>query len=537
MDMSQYRDLFISETREHLQKMAELLVVLENTPTDRATIDALFRSAHSVKGMAASMGYEPITELAHLMESLMDRVRNGMAVDGVLTDLLLEGVDGLEALVREAADECGSPDLVDLQRRLATYQPGATGAKETPPSPPGDTPAVEPGQPAPAAPERWEVPQSIRIRTDLLDRFVNTTGELITIKHRLAALAAGLGSEGLAEAVNDLHRRLRELRDQVMTVRLIPLSTITDRFPRVVRDLARTSGKEIGFSVQGADLELDRGILEELADPLLHILRNAVDHGIESPERRRAAGKPASGSISLKVSRNKDQVTITIADDGGGIDPVRLRETAVARGIISAEKATQLSRRDLFMLICQPGFSTADRVTEISGRGVGMDAVKTTIQALSGSLAIESESGRGSRFLLKLPLTIAIINVLLVVVGRLQVAIPVSSVQRTLDLKRALITTDGRRKVFEFEEERLPLLSLNRLLGEPFAPHGGETVPLFVCELAGRRVGVVVDRFVGQQEVFVKPFGRPLSRMRGMAGGAILGAGEIVPVLDVANLL
>jgi two-component system, chemotaxis family, sensor kinase CheA len=533
MDMSQYRDLFVSEAREHLQKMGELLVALESTPDDRPAIDALFRSAHSLKGMAASMEYRAITELAHAIEDLMERVRAGLAVAGSLTDLLLEGVDSLTAMVLEVAAGAGAgPAPDDLIRRLKEYDPASEPAVPDR----GQVVSTEGARPEVGA-ERWEAPQTVRIRTELLDRFVTTTGELITIKHRLASLAATCGSDGLTEAVRDLNRRLRELHDQVMAVRLIPLAAITDRFPRVVRDLAKKSGKEVSLVVQGADIELDRGILEELADPLLHILRNAVDHGIESPDQRRAAGKPPAGTIRLQVVRDKDQVTLTIVDDGQGIDPDRLVTAAVARGIITAEKAQLLPLREILMLVCQPGFSTAEQVTEVSGRGVGMDAVRTTLKSLSGTLAIESEVGRGTRFILKVPSTIAIINVLLVAVGRLTAAIPVSSIQRTLELKRSLIQSNGKQQLFICDEEQLPLLSLNRLLGEPQVRRSGEVVPLFVCELKGRRVGIVIDRFVGHQEVFVKPLGRPLSRLKGLAGGAVLGGGEIVFLLDVPNLL
>ena len=531
--MSQYRDLFVSEAKEHLQKMVELLLALETTPADRPTIDALFRSAHSIKGMAASMNYRPIAELAHSIEDLMDRVRHGMVVERSLTELLLEGVDSLQTMVQGiTADGCCAPDAGDLRRRLAEYAPGVDSVPATAAVP--ATPATDRAE---AIQEQWEAPQTVRVRTELLDRLVTTTGELITVKHRLASLAAQLGSGALSETVGDLNRRLRELHDQVMAGRLIPLAAVTDRFPRMVRDLAKKSGKEVSFLIQGGDIELDRGILEGLADPLLHILRNGVDHGIEPPDQRLAAGKPAAGTITLQVTREKDQVNISVVDDGRGIDPELLRAAAVAKGVISAEKSMQLSRRELFMLVCHPGFSTAEQVTEVSGRGVGMDAVKTTLHSLNGTLSIDSVVGRGTRINLKFPLTIAIINVLLAAAGRLTVAIPLSSIQRTLELKRELITTIGTQKVFYLDEEPIPLLSLNRFFGEPLLLRAGEVVPLFVCELKGRRVGMVVDRFMGHQEVFVKPLGRPLSRLKGLSGGAILGGGEIVFVLDIPGLL
>jgi two-component system chemotaxis sensor kinase CheA len=530
--MSQYLDLFVNETREHLQKMGELLASPEPVLTDRATIDALFRSAHSVKGMSASMEFHAIADLAHTLEDLMDRVRKGMPLEKTLRGLILEAVDCLERMVQGAGSGGGSdPALEGIIKRIKGFESGDVA------SPDVQTAAEHPAKRIDTPADRLASPQTVRVKTEILDRFINTTGELITIKHRLASIAAGIDSPMLREAVGDLHRRLRELHDQVTTVRLIPLSSITDRFPRMVRELAKKTGKEIQFSVQGAGVELDRGILEELADPLVHMLRNAVDHGIETPEVRLAAGKEAAGSVVMQVNRDKDQVEIVIVDDGRGIDPGRIIAAAVAKGIITADKGQQLSQRDAFMLVCHPGFSTAEQVTDISGRGVGMDAVLTTIQSLSGTMTIDSKVGKGSRFAVKFPLTVAIINVLLVMSGKLTLAIPVSSIQRTLELKKGLIATSGKQKVFYLDEEPVPILSLNRILGEPLLPRSGDLVPLFVCEIKGRRVGMVVDRFIGHQEVFVKPLGRPLARVRMLNGGALLGSGEIVFVLDVPNLL
>lgn len=545
MDMSPYRDLFISESREHLRAVSELIVKMEQETGSRADVDALFRAAHSLKGMAASMGYGEIAELSHRIEDIMDRVRKEELVfDEGIADLLLEGADLLEMMITDVANELQAVrDIGDLVQRLATYRPGAGGvaAAEGRDDAAG-APTARQGQPSSTTPLHGEpdlhgdASPTVRVRTEVLDHLINITGELITNKHRLMTVGKELASPLLDEATVELSRLLRDLHTEVLLVRLIPFSTIADRFPRVVRDLAKKIGKEIVFEVDGKGIELDRGILEGLSDPLMHILRNAVDHGLESAGERRACGKPLQGRIRLIARREKDQVVVVVEDDGRGMDPARLVAAAMEKRLVSPEAGRLMSAREAFMLTCIPGFSTAREVTDVSGRGVGMDAVRSTIQALGGSLTIESELGRGSSFILRLPLTIAIINVLLVRLARITVAIPVTSVQRTVELRRELISSRGKQKVFDFDGEPLPLLSLNRVLGLPHSP-AGELLSLFVSELKGRRVGLVVDEFIGQQEIFVKPLGRPLASMKGLGGGAVLGNGEVVFILDVANVL
>jgi len=540
MDMSQYRDLFISESREHLRAMNELIVALEKESGNSEKIDSLFRSAHSIKGMAASMGYGDIAELAHKIEDLMDKVRKGiMEFESGVADLLLAGADCMEAMILDVEQGgAGNRDIAALLQNIAGYT--SPVADVVPPSPPPDQAA--PAQPASMAkqPEtrqkHAESRQTVRVKTEILDHLINTTGELITNKHRLMNVSKEIGSTRLNEALVELSRLLRELYNEVINVRMMPFSAISDRFPRVVRDLAKKNGKEVTFEIEGEKIELDRGILEELADPLIHIIRNAVDHGLETADERLASGKQAKGLIRLSARREKDQVIIVVEDDGRGMDPAKLTASAIDKGFIKPEKGKTLSIREALLLVCIPGFSTAQEVTDVSGRGVGMDSVSSTIKSLSGDLVIESEPDRGSRIILKLPLTITIINVLLARVTPFSVAIPVTNILHTLELKRDMIAT-LEKKVFFLEDEAIPLLSLNHIFAVPHAPASSEFISLFIAEVKGRKVGFVVDRFLGQQEVFVKPLGRPLAKMKGLAGGAILGDGEVVYILDVADLL
>lgn len=538
MDMSPYRNLFVSESREHLRAFSELIVKLEQGAGSREELYALFRSAHSLKGMAASMGYGDIAELSHTIEDLLDRVRKEeLTFDTGIADLLLEGADLLEAMIADVSAELQTVrDTGDLAQRLAAYRSAATG--EVTVAEPDETSPASYSQ-SPATEEREshdDALQMVRVRTEVLDNLINITGELITSKHRLLTVGKELESAPLDAAIGELSRLVRDLHYEIVLVRLTPFAMLADRFPRVVRDLAKKIGKEVVFEVEGKEIELDRGILEELFDPLVHILRNAVDHALETPSEREACGKPSPGRIRLAVRREKDLVVVVVEDDGRGMDPARLVDLAIEKGLVGPEAGRLMTPAEAFMLICLPGFSTAREVSEVSGRGVGMDAVRSTIQTLGGNMAIESETGKGSRFILRLPLTIAIINVLLVRLSQIAAAIPVANVQRTLELRRSLIYKRGKQALFDLDGEQLPLLSLNRILG---FPHGdaGELLPLFVCELKGRRVGLVVDSFIGQQEIFVKPLGRPLASMKGLGGGTVLGNGEVVFILDVANLL
>jgi two-component system, chemotaxis family, sensor kinase CheA len=534
MDMSQYRELFISESREHLRSISELIVLLEKDAGDREKIDSLFRAAHSIKGMASSMGFGDIAELAHKIEDLMDKVRKGiMAFAGGVADLLLDGADLLEAMILDVEQGgTGNRDIGELVQKIGSYTPVAAEIVASPAKPS----QAEPPSPI-TADKKQEARQTVRVRTEVLDHLINTTGELITNKHRLMNVSQGIGSPNLNDALSELSKLLRELYNEVINVRMMPVAMIIDRFPRMIRDLAKKGGKEVDFEIDGKEIELDRGILEELTDPLIHILRNAVDHGLETPAERLGCGKPAKGRISLTAQREKDQVIIVVEDDGKGMDPEKLIASAIDKGLLTPDKAKQLSTHEALLLTCIPGFSTAKEVTDVSGRGVGMDAVRSTIQSLAGSLAIESEPGQGSRIILKLPLTITIINVLVAEVSSFSVAIPVTNILRTLELRRNLISEQGNQQSFSLDDEVIPLFGLNRILGASPTPSRREFVSLFIAEIKGRKVGLAVDRFLGQQEVFTKPLKRPLAKLNGLAAGAILGDGKVIFILDVANLL
>ncbi|MDA8412286.1 MAG: chemotaxis protein CheA [Desulfobacteraceae bacterium] len=542
MDMSQYRDLFVSESRNHLATFNELIVQLEDNVSDRTIVDEMFRHAHSLKGMAASMHYDAVATLAHRMEDLLGRVRgNEFEFCPALADILLEGSDLLSGMVSAIENGEGrQPDAAGLIERLVSFTPGSSKGARTPEPPPVGAGSEATAGDASRASHQFRNSdsfKSVRVKTETLDQLVNITGELITTRHRLMDRVRGYAAPALDEPLQQLSALLRELRDEVFKARMLPFAVVAERFPRLVRDLARAQGKNVSLRIEGKEIELDRGILEEITEPLVHILRNAVDHGLEDPEARAAAGKPTGGVVTVTVARDKDHVIITVADDGCGMDPARLARKAVEKGIITASQAHDISRQAALMLVCAPGFSTAAEVSDISGRGVGMDVVRTAVHVLGGTLAIESRAGQGSRFILRLPITVSIIHALLVECGNLTLAFPVNTVSRTIELRRSDIFEEAGRKVFTLEGRNIPLKSLNRLLDQPLPRGAASIVPAVVSEAGGDMAGLATDRFLGQEEIFVKPLGIPLSRMKNLTGGAITGSGSIVFVVDASTLI
>ncbi len=379
MDLTKYLKLYVSESHEHLQKMDDLLLQLERSPGDLQAIDAMFREAHSIKGMSATMGFEEIRKIAHALEDFLDPFRKGQkSLDRQAIDLLLQSVDLLRTSLTQVAG----------------------GGEQGPPRDAAHPSAPEPSQPSPvpvsAPPVRRE--GMLRIAPELLDDMIDLTGELLIIQGVLVK-GATKDRPPLEEQISQLHSLVRAVSHQAMRLRMVPIEVVIERFPRMVRDLAREAGKEIVFEIHGKELEVDRALLEALVDPLVHILRNAVDHGIEDPAERVRRGKPREGTIRLEAWKEKDTVLIRVADDGRGIDLEKVRRTAVAKGLLPEEKARTLSDTETLHLITLPGFSTRDQVTAVSGRGVGMDVVQSGSNPSRGPFRSSPVWGRGRRSL------------------------------------------------------------------------------------------------------------------------------------------
>jgi two-component system chemotaxis sensor kinase CheA len=376
------------------------------------------------------------------------------------------------------------------------------------------------------------------VRTEILDGFLDAVGELILATARIREVGRALPQAhraALDEGVDRLHGIVKDLHDKVMTVRMTPLALVTERLPRAARDVARKLGKQVDIEVKGAEIELDRAILEELADPVLHLLRNAVDHGIEAPHLRLLAGKPAAGRLAVHARRERDRVIVEVSDDGKGMDPAKLRAAAVARGALARDQADALSDREALLLACLPGISTAETVTDVSGRGVGLDAVKRTVESVGGAIEIESAPGAGSRVTLRLPLTVAVQPVLLVRVADEVLGLPIAKVHGAAQVELSRLDRSRGAPVLAYDGELVPVHALDRLLGLPGEAKDERAV--VVAEGGEGRIGLAVDALLGQHEAVLKPLGTPLDAVPGLSAVTVLGNGRPVFILDVQRLL
>jgi two-component system chemotaxis sensor kinase CheA len=389
------------------------------------------------------------------------------------------------------------------------------------------------------APPAAEAPRTVRVRTEILDYLLDAVGELLLATARLREVGRTLPAghrPALDEGVDRLHGIVKDLHDKVMTVRMTPLAVVTERLPRAARDVARKVGKQVEVEIEGAEIEIDRAILDELGDPLVHVIRNAVDHGLEPPQARQVAGKPATGRVSVRARRERDRVILEISDDGKGMDPARLRAAAVSRGVLRPEAAAALGDREALQLACLPGISTAESVTDVSGRGVGLDVVKKVVETLGGTLEIDSARGQGTRFTFRLPLTVAVQPVLLVRVGEEVLGLPITTVHGAAQVQLAHLDRSRGAPMLPVGDELVPVHDLAHLLGFPEpAPRAERAV--VVADGGEGRIGLAVDALLGQQEAVLKPLGPPLEGLAGLSAVTVLGNGRPVFILDVPRLL
>ncbi len=418
----------------------------------------------------------------------------------------------------------------------------AKPAKKAEAKPPAAPQAAKPkAEKKPAKDKGKEAPQgetTVRVDTKRLDDIMNMVGELVLVRNRLVTLESSTNNEMLAQAISNLDLVTADLQAAVMKTRMQPIKKVFGRFPRVVRDLARSLKKEVNLEMRGEDTDLDKNLVEALADPLIHLVRNAVDHGIEMPDEREAKGKPRAGTVILSAEQEGDHILLTISDDGRGMDPDVLRKKAIEKGILDPESAARMDDKEAFSLIFAPGFSTKEEISDISGRGVGMDVVKTRIVQLNGSIEIESEKDVGTKLMIKVPLTLAIMPTLMVMLGKQTFALPLVSVNEIFDLDMADTNTVDGQLVVMVREKPLPLYFLNQWLlppGEQNDDHAENHV--VVVNVGNQRVGFVVERLIGQEEVVIKPLGALLHGVPGLAGATITGDGRIALILDVPSLI
>jgi len=646
MDMSEYKDKFIDEAREHLETVTQALLDLEKDPANLNIINIILRSVHTLKSSSSAMEFNLITSITHEIEDVLHVLRTGKVVATRNTvNVLFESIDILEELVRDVAENRASNvDLTDLVSSLneitrgtgdesentrdenvntiennidrkCSYELKVYIEKECPmkgirafmvlmtieessgitalmPSREqiedgefdlyfsivinssedpqkikdqimlvsdvekvelilaikSEAQIEEVEQPLNVKPETQpkdvekkkkieviQVVDSIRVHTKRLDSLMNKVGELVINKIRLVQISEKHNLPELKEAIDQLNNLTTDLQDEVSQIRMVPISHVFNNFPRMIRDLSSSMDKKIELVIEGSNIKLDRTILDEIGKPLVHLLRNCVDHGIELLQDREKLGKNPTGTIRLTAFRDKQTVNITVEDDGKGIDPVKLRNTAIEKGLITEEIARSMSDEETFNLIFTPGFSTAKEVTDVSGRGVGLDVVKTKIASLRGEIKIESTLDVGTRITLKLPISLAIVKALMVNLNEKIYAIPLSNVVETLNVKQDEIKTLNGQMVTVVQNQVLPLLSLADMFGEP--NNDSPDLNIVIVEKNEKHTGLIVDSFIRLQEIVIKSFDSTIERMKGFSGATILGDGDVVLIMDVNSIV
>ncbi|WP_288311279.1 chemotaxis protein CheA [uncultured Selenomonas sp.] len=681
MDTNQYMDMFLDESHEHLQSLNDGLLSLEDNMEDTSVVNEIFRNAHTLKGMSATMGFNKIAELTHEMEDVLDLIRkeqlklnediidtlfkcvdslgqmidsvgNGEAEDVVdVSDLVkklssiskpdqaaaqaaapaaaaaaapaenkisieLTDVDkdvikqaretGMQAIhvrvtlaetcllksarsymVMNALDELGDviksvPSAEDLEQEkfdhsfdviiitaaeekavqdavnsiseiskvetnvidlaaeekaAATASAASAPPKAAAPAPTAKKAAPAPAKKAAAAPaKKVHHSQSVRVDIEKLDTLMNLMGELVINKVRLEQIGQTHRLADLTETLEQMDRVTTDLQNIVMKVRMVPVSSVFNRFPRMVRDIAKELNKEINLTIEGEETELDRTVIDEIGDPIMHLLRNSCDHGVEEPDVRESKGKPRAGEVGLIARHEGNNVVIMVTDDGAGIDAAKIRAKAVEKGMISQEEADKMDDADAVRLIFLPGFSTADHISDISGRGVGMDVVRSKIEALSGHVDVETKIDEGSVFKIKLPLTLAIIQAMLVKVQEEMYAIPLGSIDSTINIQESEIKTVQNKEVIVLRGEIIPIIRMEKMLQVPHVKDSDETF-VVVVHTGDAKAGIVVDNLIGQQEIVIKTLGSLFTGLKMFSGATVLGDGRVALILDVATMM
>ncbi|MBS4024785.1 MAG: chemotaxis protein CheA [Clostridia bacterium] len=686
MDMNQYIEIFTEEAKEHLQNLNSCLLSLEKKPSDVTPLDEIFRSAHTLKGMSATMGFEKMAELTHLMENVLSKLRAGEEkVTSYVMDILFQCLDVLEQMVHTIVFGTGDDlSIADLTISLKQIEEGkqnlpsvqqareeiaATSAcqvqgenetfylqncdefeelvfndyekfliisaiakgyatfrlrinfdesclmkvarafmvfrnieevgeiiKSVPPVQEiedekfdnsfeivlisketeqklrhvinsiaevnlgyakiisisniqdismnkaiGDVASEEKSTAnnnnGKGLNRKSKAMQTVRVDIERLDNLMNLVGELVISKTRLEQISSASQLAELTETIEHIDLITSDLQAVVMKVRMVPLEQVFNRFPRMIRDLARDLNKKVNLVIKGEDTELDRTVIDEIGDPLVHLLRNSIDHGIESPEIRVNKGKSEEATLRLEAWYEGNNVVIEVEDDGQGIDVAVIKNKAIEKGVITKAEVEQMDELGIINLIFRSGFTTANKITDVSGRGVGLDAVRTKIDSLNGFVGVETLPGRGSKFTIKLPLTLAIIQALLVQVGLETYAIPLSSIDETTHLNRENIKQIQGQEVMLLRGNVLPLIRLDKFLGAPDSNKNSDDYYVVVVRKGNRQAGLIVDSLIGQQDIVIKTLGKLLNGIPGFSGATILGNGHVALILDIGSLI
>lgn len=578
---------FVTESLDHIQNAETSLLALESDPSDDESINAVFRAFHTIKGTSGFLNLAHIQRLAHRAETLLDRARQGqIRLTGGYADLALESADLLKRMISELSTTGGrdaAPGLDDLVDRLAN--PEAAGISQSQSEATSAAPRVGDLLVATGKVDRAQVEavadrqpigqalvasgaatasdvagalrmqkkiasgespsaavgadSTIRVGTQRLDGLINLVGELVITQAMISQASAARShttDPGFARNISQLGKITRELQDLGMSLRMVPLKNTFQKMARLVRDLARKSGKHVQFVTEGEDTEIDRGMVETLNDPLVHMIRNAVDHGLEGPQDRQSAGKAACGTVRLRAYHAAGSVAIELADDGRGLNKDRILRKATDKGLVGGNE--ELSENEIFRLIFAPGFSTAEQVTDVSGRGVGMDVVKRNLDSLRGRIDIASTLGAGTTFTLRVPLTLAIIDGMLVRVGAQRYVLPTMNIRQAFRPTAAQVKTlTGRGEMVVYQGRTIPIFQLFELFEVAGATRTAGDSLLVVVEDDASVCALRVDELLGQQQVVIKSLGRGVGRTPGVSGGAILADGRVGLILDVQGLV
>jgi len=551
---------FLDEAKELLESVEQCFLGLEKADNDPLILDQILRVAHNIKGSAGAVGFDDLSKLTHKLESVILRLKKGTCtIQAEMVSLLLKCSDFLKltidllrennsARIQDGTIEHGLDAILvcgmcskEKACRGSACGTGACGfvhrsativneSKAEPPSTPVTLAAVRPKSAA-------NFDDSIRVALSRIDKLMNNVGELVILQTGLSQTRHLLQSTVQFETVTQMDKIIRDVQEITLSLRMVPLTQTFQKMQRIARDTSQALSKEVELHVSGEDIELDKNVLEQLSDPLVHLLRNAVDHGLETPEQRVALGKSKNGHVSLAAYHSGGRVVIEVKDDGKGLDPKKLVTKAVEKGLLRHEDS--LTDEQAYQLIFAPGFSTKEEVTNTSGRGVGMDVVKTNITALQGEVSIETALGKGTAFRISLPLTLAIVEAMVVKLGHDRYVVPIVQVSETIQMDRTQISTVGETgQILKLRKENIPVLALNQILGrnDGFS-HPWESVGIIVRDNMQKPNCILVDKIVGQQQVVIKQLGDEVNWLSGVMGAAILGDGEAVLILDLQELL
>jgi two-component system chemotaxis sensor kinase CheA len=563
---------FLIETAENLEQLDGDLITLEKSPGDDKAVTRIFRTLHTIKGSCAFLGLPKLQGIAHAGEDLLSKLRereltlSSPIISGLLAlvDTIRKILANIEGTGTEGNDEF--QDLINRLRCLTAGKPVAEGKElevtrqgasttvsaqcsataEFRPPAASDTPVapIHPGEVEQStgdglSPSAYD--STVRISVELLDKIMNISSELVLSRNQILQHSGRIVDPAFQSSCRLLNLNTTELQEHVMKTRMQPISNVWQRFPRLVRDVCQAKGKKVRLDQAGNETELDRTLLEAIRDPLTHLVRNAIDHGIEPPERRRALGKPEEGYVRLRAYHEGGQVNVEISDDGGGIDPERVKQRALEQRLVTAEQANRMGPQSLVGLIFLPGFSTAASVTTLSGRGVGMDVVRTNVEKIGGSVDVQSVVGQGTTVRIRIPLTLAIIKVLVVTSAGDRYAIPQVSIVKLIRAEGAKARRAIQRihdvLVYRYQDRLLPLVNLNQMLKlEPAIRKEGDAINIVVLQAADRQFGLVVDRINDTQEIVVKPLWKHLKSLACFAGATVMGDGKVALILDVFGL-